>query len=160
MYPCFNQGQWVSTLVNSNRNWTLVVGVEDHRTSEKPNDRLSVIWKSYLSDKIKCNFFQAMIMFILLYGCTTWRLTKWIEKKLDSNISRNSHQSSILKTIQIRRTRYVGHCWRSKDKLISDVLLWTPSYGCTRVEQPARTSTIALYGHRMLHGRPAVSDGW
>ena len=24
---------------------------------------------------------------------------------------------------------YAGHCWRSKDELISDVLLWTPAYG-------------------------------
>ena len=30
------------------------------------------------------------------------------------------------KTIQVRRTRHTGHCWRSRDKLISDVLLWTP----------------------------------
>ena len=24
---------------------------------------------------------------------------------------------------------YAGHCWRSKDELITDVLLWTPAYG-------------------------------
>ena len=24
---------------------------------------------------------------------------------------------------------YSGHCWRSRDELISDVLLWTPTYG-------------------------------
>ena len=28
-----------------------------------------------------------------------------------------------------RRNRHAGHCWRSRDKLISDVLLWTPTYG-------------------------------
>ena len=32
-----------------------------------------------------------------------------------------------------------GYCWRSKDELISDVLLWTPTYGCARVGRPART---------------------
>ena len=36
------------------------------------------------------------------------------------------HLSPITKTIQVRRTRYAGHCWRSRDELISDVLLWTP----------------------------------
>ena len=36
-------------------------------------DRLSVIWKSDLSDKIKRSFFQEVIVSILLYGCTTWR---------------------------------------------------------------------------------------
>ena len=35
------------------------------------------------------------------------------------------HLPPITKTIQIRRTRHAGHCWRSRDKLISDVLLWT-----------------------------------
>ena len=48
-------------------------------------DWLSVIWKSDLTDKIKCNFFQAAVMSILLYGCTTWTLTKRMEKKLDGN---------------------------------------------------------------------------
>ena len=32
-----------------------------------------------------------------------------------------------------------GHCCRSKDELISDVLLWTPTYGCAKVGRPART---------------------
>ena len=45
--------------------------------------RLSVIWKSDLTDKIKRSFFQAAVVSILLYGCTTWTLTKRIEKMLD-----------------------------------------------------------------------------
>ena len=32
------------------------------------------------------------------------------------------HLPPISKTIQIRQTRDVGHCWRSKDELISDIL--------------------------------------
>ena len=36
------------------------------------------------------------------------------------------HLPPITKTIQVRRTRHAGHCWRSRDELISDVLLWTP----------------------------------
>ena len=51
-------------------------------------NRLSVIWKSDLTDKIKPSFFQAAIVSILLYGCTTWTLTKQIEKKLDGNYTR------------------------------------------------------------------------
>ncbi len=34
------------------------------------------------------SFFQAAVVSILLYGCTTWTLTKRIEKKLDSNYTR------------------------------------------------------------------------
>ena len=51
-------------------------------------DRLSVIWKSDLSDKIKRNFFPAAVVSILQYGCTTWTLTKHIEKRLDGNWTR------------------------------------------------------------------------
>ena len=121
-------------------------------------DRLSIIWKSDLTDKMKCSFFQAAIVSILLYGCTTWMLTKWLEKKLDSNYTRMlwailnkswrqhltkhqlyGHLPPIMKTIQVWRTRHARHCWRSKDKLISDVLLWTPTYGWAKAGQPART---------------------
>ena len=111
-------------------------------------DRLSIIWKSNLTDKMKRSFFQAAVVSILLYGCTTWTLTKRLEKKLDGNYSRmlrailnksweqypTSHQlyghlPPITKTIQARQTRHAGHCWRSKDELVSDVLLWGPAYG-------------------------------
>ena len=51
-------------------------------------DRLSIIWKSDLTDKMKRSFFQAVVVSILLYGCTTWTLTKRLEKKLDGNYTR------------------------------------------------------------------------
>ena len=47
--------------------------------ARKAIDRLSVIWKSELTDKIKRSFFQAAIVSILLYGCITWTLTKQME---------------------------------------------------------------------------------
>ena len=37
---------------------------------------------------MKRSFFQAAIVLILLYGCTTWTLTKRMEKKLDGNYTR------------------------------------------------------------------------
>ena len=49
------------------------------------------------------------------------------------------HLPPITKTIQVRRTRHAGHCWRSKDELISDVLLWTPAYGQAKAGRPAQT---------------------
>ena len=51
-------------------------------------DRLSVIWKSDLTDKMKHSFFQAGVMSILLYGCTAWTITKRMEKKIDGNYTR------------------------------------------------------------------------
>ena len=98
------------------------------------------------------------VVSILLYGCTTWTLTKRLERRLDGNYTRMlravlnkswrqhptrlqlyGHLPPITKTIQVRRTRHAGHCWRSKDELISDVLLWTPAHGCAGVGRPART---------------------
>ena len=121
-------------------------------------DRLSIIWKSDLTDKKKRSFFQAAVVSILLYGCTTWTLTKRLKKKLDGNYTRMlrailnkswrqhhtrhqlyGHLPPITKTIQVRRTRHAGHCWRSKDELISDVLLWTPVYGQAKAGRPAWT---------------------
>ena len=50
-----------------------------------------------------------------------------------------AHLPPITKTIQVRRTRHAGHCWRSRDKLISDVLLWTPTHARAKARRPART---------------------
>ena len=50
--------------------------------------RVSIIWKSDLTDKLKRSFLQAAVVSILLYGCTTWMLTKQLEKKLDGNYTR------------------------------------------------------------------------
>ena len=51
-------------------------------------DKLSIIWKSDLTDKMKRSFFRAAVVSIQLYGCTTWTLTKRLEKKLDGNYTR------------------------------------------------------------------------
>ena len=51
-------------------------------------DKLSVRWKSDLTDKMKRSFFQAAVVSILLYRCTTWTLIKRLERKLDGNYTR------------------------------------------------------------------------
>ena len=51
-------------------------------------NKLSVIWKSDLTDKMKRSFFQAAVVSMLLCGCITWTLTKRLEKKLDGNYTR------------------------------------------------------------------------
>ena len=81
-----------------------------------------------------------------------------MEKKLDGNYTRMlqailnkslrqhptkqqlyGHLPLVTKTIKSQRTRQVGHCWRSRDKLISDVLLWTLSQGRAKAGHPDRT---------------------
>ena len=107
---------------------------------------------------MKRSFFQAAVISILLFGCSAWTLTKRMEKKIDGNYTRvlqailntsrrqhrtkpqlYGHQPPITKTIQVKRNRHGGHCWRSRDELISDVFLWTPSHGRAKAGQPART---------------------
>ena len=121
-------------------------------------DKLSITWKSNLTDKMKRSFYQAAVVSILLYGCTTWTQTKRLEKKLDGNYARMlrailnkswrqhptkhqlyGHLPSITKTIQVKRARHAGDCWRTRHKLIRDVLLWTPTYGRAKAGRPART---------------------
>ena len=49
------------------------------------------------------------------------------------------HLRPITKSIKVRQARHAVHCWRSKDKLISDVLLWAPSHGRAKAARPVRT---------------------
>ena len=107
---------------------------------------------------MKRSFFRAAVVSILLYGFTAWTLTKQMEKKLDGNYTRMQwvlmnkswrqhptrhqiygHLLPITKTIQVRWTRHARHCWRSRDELISDLLLWTPTYGRAKAGRPAQT---------------------
>ena len=156
---CFNQTGDISTLDGSSLKLTdkfTYLGSSVSLTEKDidmqltktwtANDSLSIIWKSDLTDKMKCSFLQAAVVSILLYGCTKWTLTKRLEKKLDGNYTRMlrtilnkswrqhptkhqlyGHLPPITKTINARRTRHARHCWRSRDELISDVLLWTPT---------------------------------
>ena len=112
---------------------------------------LKYFWKIL---KILLNFINYIVIHrffktrVYLVGCTTWTLTKRLEKKLDGNYTRMlrailnmswrqhptrrqlyGHLPPITKTIQVRRARHAGLCWRSKDEHVSDVLLWTPTYG-------------------------------
>ena len=112
---------------------------------------------------MKRSFFLAAIVTVLLYGCTTWTLTKLMEKKLDGNYTRmlrailnrswrqhltkhqlHCQQPPITKTIQIRRTRHAGHCCRRRDELISDVL-WSPSHGRAKAGRSARNYIQQLW---------------
>ena len=77
---------------------------------------------------------------------TRRKLHKNVESSIEQVLATTSHETPtirtlapIMKTIQVRRTRHTGHCWRSKDELISDVLLWTPTYGRAKAGRPART---------------------
>ena len=110
---------------------------------------LSVEWKLVLSDKIKRNFFQAVVMSILLYGCTPLTLTKVNREKTSQELYKDaksyieqlleatSHKTAAarLPTSHLKnwtKKTWWGHCL-SKGELISDVVplhtdkCWTTS---------------------------------
>ena len=53
-------------------------------------NRLSIIWKSDLTDKMKRSFFQAAVASILLYGCTTWILKKTAGEEARRQLYKNA----------------------------------------------------------------------
>ena len=123
-----------------------------------------------------------MFVSILQYRCTTRTMNKHVEKKLDGNCTRMlrtilnkcwkqhstkqqlySHQPSISKIIQIRRAKHAGHCWRRKDKHISDVLLWTSTQPLTshlthRPNKTNKTCRTLLEKQRRIYKRRSPMD--
>ena len=111
--------------------------------------------------KIQYNYFIGFFFFHELkffLNTESERKELRLEKRLDGNYTRMlqailnrswrqhltkpqlyGHLPHITKTIQTRRTRHAGHRWRSRDELISDVLLWTPTHGQAKTGRPTRT---------------------
>ena len=57
---------------------------------------------------------------------------------------------------QLTITRHAGHCWRSRDELIRDVFLWTPTNGpCKSRTTGTNIHSAAMWGYGMLSWRPA-----
>ena len=102
-YMCFNQIGYISTLNCSSlklidKFTSLGSSVSSIETdidtglakTWTANNRLSVIWKSDLTDKMKRSFFQAAAASILLDIYTTWTLTKRMEKKAWRQLHKNA----------------------------------------------------------------------
>jgi len=106
--------------------------------------RLSKIWKSKtISRKVKCNLFLACVESTLLYNAVTWTMTNGLTKRLDGCYTRllsfclgyhwSDHvtnavlyqdMSKVSKRLLERKLRFTGHCLRTKDQPISDLLFW------------------------------------
>ena len=81
-------------------------------------------------------------IYIYIYIYYTRMLRAKLNKSWRQHPTRHQlygHLTPISKTIQARRTRHAGHCWRSRDELISDVLLRIPTQGRAKAGRPART---------------------
>ena len=121
-------------------------------------NKLDVIWKSNMPSKLKRDFFKATVETVLLYGSTTWTLTKKQESSLDGTYTRMlravlnvswkdhptkkflyGHLKPISTTMREQRMRFSGHCWRNKVELASKLLLWDPKHGKRSVGRRRRT---------------------
>ena len=120
---------------------------------------------------------QYLYICILLYEYSTWMLTKRMAKKLDGNYTRIlrailnkswrqhptklqtcDHQPLITKTIQLRRTRHAGHCWRIKGELINDILRAKAGrFARTYIQQLCTDTGYRLQDHS---GAMDDKDGW
>ena len=131
-------------------------------------ESLLTMWQS---DKIKQESFQAVVVSVLLYGCTT--LMKHLEKKLDGNnammlhaVWNNSlnqyHIHSQLphpshKLDHLDEQNMLGNYLKNTVKLKSNVFLWTSTYQCWLTSKNIHSS--ALCRHWMSSRGPSKSDG-
>ena len=120
--------------------------------------KMNKIWKSKMNKDLKIQLFRSTVETVLLYGANTWTLTKTLSKKLDGtytrmlraalNVSWKQHLTNkelyrylpcVTETIRERRLRFSGHCVRSKDEVIHQLILWEPSHGKRSRGRPPRT---------------------
>ena len=123
-------------------------------------DRLSIIWKSDLTDEMKRSFFQAAVVSILLYGCTTSTLTKRLEKKLETIeqvLATTPHDTPTVRPLASHHENYTGQTSQTRRTLLEkqgrahkwrtpmDPYIW-PSK--SRTTGP-NLHTATMWGHRM-----------
>ena len=106
------------------------------------------IWTSKLRDEIKDRIFVATVETVLLYGCESWTLAKYMEKSLNGTYTRMlrvalNKNKYILKMnnttlygignlpllstkIAESRLRLAGHAARHPELTLNKVLLWEP----------------------------------
>ena len=117
-------------------------------------NKMDIIWKSTLQAPLKIAFFKSTVQSVLLYGSSTWTLTKSLTKKLDgaytkmlrvvkgvtwrqhlTNDQFYGNLAKITGIIKEQRTMFSGHCWRTIHKL----LLWEPLHGNRPRGRPLKT---------------------
>ena len=134
-------------------NYRLIVG-----SAWSALNKMMKVWKSNLKNHLKVGFFRATVESVLLYGAECWTMTGKMRNRLDGTYTRmlravlgvswKEHKTNkelygnlpkITDTLMIRRLRFIGHCWRKKDEVISDLLLWEPKHGARKRGRPATT---------------------
>ena len=114
--------------------------------------------KSNLKKHLKIGFFHATVESVLLYGAESWTLTDKMSDRLDGTytkmlravlgVSWKEHKTNkklygklmnVTDALRVRRLKFIGHYWRSKDELINKVLKWKPKHGKRKRGRPVTT---------------------
>ena len=119
---------------------------------------LSIIWKFDLSDKIKTGFFQAVAVSVWMQHLDSKEklevkimhclLLNKYWKQLPTKQQLCNHLLPISKTIKVRSIWHAEQCWRSKNKVISDILPWTTTNRHTSFGRPVMICIISSVGTR------------
>ena len=110
--------------------------------------KLRTIWSSSMNNSIKIRLFISTVESVLLYGSSTWTLTKKLEKQIDGvytrmlrmaqNVSWKTHMTNkdlygslpkVSEMIRKNRLRIAGHCIRHSEEEAAKVFLWEPTTG-------------------------------
>jgi len=110
--------------------------------------KLNKVWSSDMSREIKIELFRATTETILLYGSSTWTLTKQEQKALDGTYTRMLRKvlninwserisndtlygslSRVSETIRSRRMKLAGHVFRDKSSPAHHTVTWLPTHG-------------------------------
>ena len=67
----------------------------------------------------------------------------WKEHKTNKELYDNLPK--ITDTLMIRRLRFIGHCCRKKDEVISELLLWEPKHRARKRGRPAYVDQLRNY---------------
>ena len=103
-----------------------------------------------MTDKIKPSFFQAAVVSILLYGCTTWTLHKRREKKLDSKYIR------MLRAILNKSWRYFHTRWNLSE---TSWQVHLPRKQC-HINRDTRLAKAWTAAERVIFTNPSARAGY
>ena len=119
----------------------------------------SIIWKSDLTDKNETQFLPGssridtavwmhyMDANKMAGDKARWQLHKNAVSNIEQVLAATPHKTPTIRTPPSHHKNYPSEtnqtCWRNRDKLISDVLLWTPTYG-RAISSYVRIQDVAL----------------
>ena len=90
------------------------------------------------------------------YTRMLWAILNKYQRQHPTKQQLYGHLPPISKTIKVRRTRHAGHCWRSKDELMSDVFLGSLHMGVQRQDdllEPTYNSSVLIRDVALMNCR-------